>query len=49
MIRVKYKKLSKPVTGRLETIIAGCAIINSGMGVYGMFPHLVEDVQEVLL
>jgi hypothetical protein len=46
---VKYSKLKKPVTGCLETIVAGCAIINSGVGIYGMYPHFMEDIHEVLL
>lgn len=46
-ICVKYKKLAKPVTGILETIVANCAIIQSRNGVYGMFPSLMESIEEV--
>jgi hypothetical protein len=43
---VKYKKLPKPVTGLLETIVAGCAIIQSDRdGVYGMFAHFIETIE----
>lgn len=42
---VKYQKLGKPVTGILETIVAGCAIIQSVNGVYGMFPRFIERIE----
>jgi len=43
-ITVKSRKLGKPVTGLLKTILCGALIIYAEFGVYGIYPHDITEM-----
>jgi Glu-tRNA(Gln) amidotransferase subunit E-like FAD-binding protein len=47
-ITVKSRKLNKPVTGLLRTILCGALIIYAELGIYGIYAHdVTEMINEV--